>query len=172
MMTAFACVNVYAGGAYTTGTPRAFSFVNADVLSPPFGGNVLLRTTFTSLPASFRSPSASMIAVFVRRYIVMCTLVFAARIDASICAPSRGCTWMVTFVLVGRARAIERPGHARRPVTAGSGVDSPSGSGPPLVPRRCCRAPASDPPCCKHLTRDARSAAQARLSQRFCTGLP
>ena len=44
----------------------------------------MLRTTFTSLPAVFRSASASMIVSFVRRYIVTCTLVFAALIGAAL----------------------------------------------------------------------------------------
>ena len=76
-----------------------------------------------------------MIVVSVSRYIVMCTLVLAARMAASIALPkSLGCTWMVTFELTGITPPSRSATGSRPP--SGTVVSGLSGvtSGVPLVP--------------------------------------
>jgi hypothetical protein len=113
-----------------------------------------------------------MIDESVRRYIVMCTLVLAARMAALICAPkSLGCTWIVTLLLVGMTPPSAPVPGARPPSAVGVSPSSPGTSGPPLVaspllPAGCFRSAVLQ------ALAVATKVAKARQSQRFCTGLP
>src|SRR5262249_42789972 len=89
-------------GAHFTFTPAFASCVYDCMLSPPFGGNVWFKRTFTSTPALLRAMSAFMIVDDDKRYIVMCTLVGAPWIaEMSACARSLGSTMIFTALVIG-----------------------------------------------------------------------
>lgn len=58
MMTHFSCVRLKVDVAYSTFTTAACSFPNEAWFVPTPLGNVWLRRTFTSTPASWRAMSA------------------------------------------------------------------------------------------------------------------